>query len=146
LDVGRGIWAMAGAKRRRTQMERTGKMVAWACMCSTLFMGCYTSVMVEPTGEGKEKIYSDRIYYVITKDGTKYEFEKAPAIAKDTIVGEVKIHMEPGFITKQVSIPVSDVVKANVSQFELGSTIWAGVGTVVLAIFIFVAWAVKNLK
>ena len=182
-------------------MQSTGKVVAWACMFTTLFMGCYNSVLIDPKGEGKKeirsnkikylvttngtkyvfdypptivndavvigptekdkiysdhieyvatqdgtkwefnsfltivndtivtkptekyRIYSNRIDYVVTEDGTKYEFDKAPAIVDDAIVGEAKVRTDPGFITKQVSIPLSDVVRVNVKELDSGKTI-----------------------
>ena len=107
-----------------SQMNMTAKLVAWACIFSILITGCYNSVMVEPTGEGKEKIYSDRVSCVITKDGTEYEFEKAPTIVNDTIVGEVKIPMEPGFTRKEVSIPLSNVAEVYVKEPNPVATIF----------------------
>jgi len=123
-------------------MKKVGKVALWVSIFSTLFMGCYSSAMIDPKGDEKEKIYSGKIASVVTKDGTKYEFDKAPTIVNDTIVGEGKVSTEAGFITKQVSIPLSDVVKVNVKEFDLGKTIWGGVaivgvaGTIMLAIYL----------
>ena len=68
-------------------MKGVGRVVAWTCIFSTLFMGCYSSVLIDPTGEEKEKMYSGEIQAVITKQGTKYWFEKPPTIVNDAIVG-----------------------------------------------------------
>jgi len=92
--------------------------------------------MVEPTGEGKEKIYSERIGCVITKDGTEYEFEIAPTIVNDTIVGEVKIPMEPGFTRKQVSISLSNVAEVYVKEPNPVATIFLVPG-IIAGVYLF---------
>jgi hypothetical protein len=81
-------------------MKTTCKIIAVACIFSTLFMGCYSSGLIEPTGDERDKMYSDNIEYVILKDGTKHEFYTPPSITNDVIVGKTK---------HSVSIPLSDV-------------------------------------
>jgi hypothetical protein len=90
-------------------MKKARKMVAWGCIFSTLFMGCYASSVIEPTGVEKETIYSNNIEYVVTKDGTKYEFEKAPVVANNTIVGGAKLTWYTQVNEEETSIPLSTV-------------------------------------
>jgi hypothetical protein len=68
-------------------MHTSGKIAAGVCISSTLFMGCYSSSMIDLAGDEKEKIYTSDITSVLTKEGKKYEFENPPVVANDTIVG-----------------------------------------------------------
>jgi hypothetical protein len=77
-------------------MNATMKLTA--CICSTFFMGCYSSAMVWPPGDDTEKIQ-----LIITKDGTKYEFDTPPAFSNGVFVGVEK--------KRSVSIPLSSVSK-----------------------------------
>jgi hypothetical protein len=81
-------------------MKTTGRIVAWLCIFSTLLTGCYSSALIDPTGNDKAKVYSKDIEYIIMKDGTRHEFAAPPTIADDIIVWTT---------TKSVSIPLSDV-------------------------------------
>ncbi len=83
-------------------MKTAGKAVAWVCIFSTTFMGCYTSALIDPRGTEKDKIYSGRIESVTMNDGREYVFDPSPTTVDDSIVGIVK--------GKQVSIPLSDVI------------------------------------
>ncbi len=71
-------------------MKATGKIVVWVCIFSFLFMGCYSSVMVDPSGTEKEKIYSGKIESATMKDGTEFAFDPSPIAVSDSIVGIVK--------------------------------------------------------
>lgn len=97
-------------------MERTGKIVAWLCIFSTLLMGCYSSAIIDPTGDEKDEIYSQKIEYVVTKDGTKYQFRRPPTIVKDAIVGEVDMGVGDALAARQVSIPTFDVAQTGKSH------------------------------
>jgi hypothetical protein len=81
------------------------KFTACVCIFSTLFMGCYSSTMISPTGDDKEKMHTDRIQHIITKDGSKYDFDTdtPPVISNDSFVGVEK--------KWPVSIPLSSVSK-----------------------------------
>jgi hypothetical protein len=81
----------------------TMKITACVCIFSTLFMGCYSSSMISPTGDDKEEMYTNKIQLIITKDGSKYEFDISPVISNDSFVGVEK--------KKPVSIPMSSVAK-----------------------------------
>ena len=89
-------------------MNRTGKQVAWVCIVSTLVMGCYSSAMIDPRGDDKDRMYTDRIEVVITKEGTKYDFDASPSIVDSAIVGS-----QPGY---QVSLPLSSVATISASD------------------------------
>jgi hypothetical protein len=85
-------------------MQEAGKGVAWICIFSMLFLGCYSSTIVEPTDNGKVRLLSNRILYVVTNDGVKYTFDKAPCVVNDTICGEFR------------SIPISNVSYASIAD------------------------------
>ncbi len=89
-------------------MKTAGRIAAWTCIFSTLLMGCYSSVMIEPTGLEKEKIYSGRIKSEVTKDGTVFWFDPLAVADSTAIVGVVN--------GKQVSIPLSDVESVTTSS------------------------------
>jgi hypothetical protein len=60
---------------------------------------------------------------VVTYDGTKYEFTSPPSIVNDTIIGDVKVKVPGGTMTKQVSVLISDVTRVGVSKFNATSTV-----------------------
>ncbi len=95
-------------------MKTVTKAVAWACIFSTLLMGCYSSMMIDPKGDGRDKIYSDRIRYVVTKDSTKYVFATPPTVSNDAIVGVAN--------NDSVSIPLSSVSEVYVTKSEPAKT------------------------
>jgi len=103
-------------------MTATNKSIAWLCIFSTCLAGCYSSSLIDPANE-RDRVYSDKIDYVVTYDGTKYEFSSPPSIVNDTIIGDVKVKVPGGTITKQVSIPISDVTRVGVSKFNATSTV-----------------------
>lgn len=111
-------------------MKRVIKVVAIVCIFSTLFMGCYSSTLIDPRGEERNRIYEGEIRSVVTKEGAKYEFEIPPTIANDAIVGVIRTL--PGPTAHQVSIPISEVAEVSVSEFSTEQTVRAGV--LVLAI------------
>ena len=93
-------------------MTTVGKATACVCIFSTLLMGCYTPALINPSGEGKKNIYAtDEVYYVITKDSTKYVFDYPPVITHDTIIGQVTKE-----ICTEVSIPLSDLAQVGESK------------------------------
>jgi hypothetical protein len=85
-------------------MERASQRFAWICIFGTVLWGCYTSTVVEPIGEGKDRMLSHRILYVVTKDSIKYVFDNAPSIINDTIVNEFRL------------IPISHVAYASIGD------------------------------
>jgi len=110
------------AKLRMTVMDMMSRIIAWLCVFSTLLTGCYSSSLIDPANE-RDRVYSDRIDYVVTYDGTKYEFSSPPSIVNDTIIGDVKIKVPGGTMTKQVSVLISDVTRVGVSKFNATSTV-----------------------
>jgi hypothetical protein len=116
---------------RRTHLNKAAPAVAWICICSTLLMGCYTTMLIDTKGDEKGKFYSNRIEYVITKEGRKYVFETPPSIRNDTIVGEAKIDYGY-YVTREVAISVSEVGYVSVAKY---STVLTVVGIVTLVGF-----------
>jgi hypothetical protein len=96
-------------------MGRAGKAVAWICIFSILFAGCYIPSLIDPAGDERDKIYSEEIKYIIMKDSTTYEFIQPPTVLNDTVFGQVA-PKENGWA--EVSISESDV--AQVGQTQLG--------------------------
>jgi hypothetical protein len=92
-------------------MKTRLKVVAWLCIFSTLLMGCYTSIIVEPTGDGKNLLRSHRIGYLVSKDSVKYVYDKPPIIVNDTIVGEF------------TSVPLAHVSYASIEDMPLPDSI-----------------------
>jgi len=93
-------------------MKTVGKIVAWLCIFSTLFVGCYSSALIDPSGNERSKIYSGDIEYVIMKDGTKQVFTNHPffihyfATHPSCVDDTIRVPVE-----KTVLIAKSDVVR-----------------------------------
>jgi hypothetical protein len=113
------------------------------------------TIMIQPTGVAKGKIYSDKIEYVITKDGRKYIFENPPAIVHDSIVGEVEMIVTPDIATDptawvtaatgtRVSIPLSDVERVSVSEFNIWGTVIACVAVASVPFVLLGLWALSD--
>jgi hypothetical protein len=83
-------------------MNAAKKPVAWLCILSTLLMGCFGTVLVKPEGDDKERVCSNEIEYVITKDGRGYQFVSPPTIVNGAIIGEGRLNRD------KVSIHLSD--------------------------------------
>jgi hypothetical protein len=115
-------------RRRRTHMTRAGKATACVCIFSVLYMGCYISTLIDPTGAERDKMHTGKIEYLITKDSTKFEFDRSPTVTKDAIVGQVK--------GEQVSIPLSDVANVYVSEFGYWKAVQTTVGVAVIGVFV----------
>ena len=102
-------------------MNTTGKIVAGVCIFSTLFMGCYSSVLVIPDDAENVRVNSGYIDYVITKDGKKYEFQRPPVVANDRLVGEATVTGYGQVNQEEISIPLSDLAfnsKSNYGETE----------------------------
>lgn len=128
LHVRREISARSECELRRTHMGTATKAMAWVSIFSTLFMGCYSSVLVDLKRDEKDRLSSYRIKYVVTKDSRKYEFEKPPAVVKDSIVGKVKIPLSRGYLTEQVTIPISDVTEVYAEELNRLGTVYLVLG------------------
>ena len=105
----------------------TTKIVAVVCAFSTLLIGCYSSVLIDPTGDEKGKMYKNDIEMVQTKDGSGYTFYEPPKIDSTAIVGMRIIKWGSSITKEQVSIPLSDVQVVQVSQFDSISTIYLAI-------------------
>lgn len=84
-------------------------------------------------GDGKGKIYMDRIQFIITKDSTKYEFDTPPKVSDDHIVGLA--------LNKSTSIPLSDVSQVCVTKFKAAETVLLSVAVAGL-LYLIIAEAV----
>jgi hypothetical protein len=114
-------------------MNRIFRIVAWVTTVSMCVTGCYTSSLIEPVAGDEGELYSQDIEIVVTRDGTKYQFDDVPrpTIVKGSIVGYVK--------RTQVIIPIAEVSKVYVSKVDAGMTtlaVIAGAVVVLAAIFI----------
>jgi hypothetical protein len=67
-------------------MKKAGGAGAVFCICGTLFMGCYTSTLLEADDDWLGKIPSESIVWVATKAGVRYQFVAPPEVVQDTIV------------------------------------------------------------
>jgi hypothetical protein len=101
-------------------MNATGKAVALVCIFSTLFTGCYSSTLIDPDGDGKDRIHSEGIEYVVMKDGQRYDFVVPPYIKNGAIVGPLA-----SGDSVEVSLPLSEVKDVCVSEIHLLPTIGA---------------------
>jgi hypothetical protein len=104
-------------------LNTIGKIVTGVCIFSTLFVGCYSSVLVDPTGDEKDKIYKNNIEMVLTKNGTLYKFDSLARVDSNAIVGMAMIQGGKDIKAKQVSIPLSDIQRVQVSQFNTANTV-----------------------
>ena len=82
-------------------MNTIGRIPTWTCVCCILFSGCYSYTTTHATETGDSAIDPASIYAILAKDGTQYEFDHAPIIENDKIVGMVG--------GRSVLIPMSDV-------------------------------------
>jgi hypothetical protein len=101
-------------------MKRLATIVAWLCIFSILFVGCYSVVLVDPTDAENVRINSGNIEHVFTKDGKKYEFEKPPSVANDQLVGEATVTANTQVKQEETSVPLSDV--AYIRKSDSGKT------------------------
>jgi hypothetical protein len=107
-------------------MKKASKVVAWLFIFSILFLGCYSSVTIDPTRNEREKIYSGTIESVVTEDGTAYVFPMAPTIVNDTIIGVIEGGWNPATMSqdvRQVRISISDVERVSISEIDTGLTV-----------------------
>jgi hypothetical protein len=103
-------------------------------MFSSGLLGCTSTSLIQPEGENGEKLYSGQIESVVTKDGTKYEFERNQ---KGTVAAGMVRGISEG---KTVAIPLGDVDKLLVRESNTGLTILAvGVGVVAVVAIIVAA-------
>jgi hypothetical protein len=104
-------------------MEKASKGVAWICMLITLFAGCYSSAgVIGPDSPDKERMFSDRILFVETKDGKGYEFDSPPDIRDSSLVGYV--------MGEYTLIPLSDVDRVKVERLDGVATSFAIAGCI----------------
>jgi hypothetical protein len=118
-------------------MSATIRFTAWICIFSTGFLGCTSTTLIQPEAENGEELYSGQIESVVTKDGTKYEFEG--------VTGNIAAGMIRGISGgKAVAIPLSDVDKVLVRENNTGLTILLVVGVAAVVALVIVAVAAKG--
>jgi hypothetical protein len=104
---------------RRTHLNRAAPAVVWICILSFSLAGCYSSMAIDHQGAEREKMYSERVKYVITSENTRYEFNySAPEISEDFILGMADFRTAKGPVTRQVLIPLTNVVTVGVREFQ----------------------------
>jgi hypothetical protein len=101
----------------------TTKIVAGICIFSTLFMGCSSSMLIDPAGADKDKIQSGGIEYVVTKDSTMHKFYWPARADSCTVVGVVLTQVGGESSPVQVWIPLSDIQWVYVRQFDASTTL-----------------------
>ena len=80
----------------------------------------------------EEKMHAGTIEYVTTMDGTKYEFDKAPGVTNDRIVGQASLLQNGRTIKKDVSIPLAEVGTVRVREIDWMTTAGVAVSLVVV--------------
>jgi hypothetical protein len=95
-------------------MNRPGKPLEWISLYSLLSMGCYSSALIDPKGDERDKIYSGEIEYIVMKDSAKYVFDRTPEVVRDSIVGTTDC--------RQVSLPLVDVAAAGIREMDWTAT------------------------
>jgi hypothetical protein len=115
---------------------RAAKGVAWVCILSTLLMGCYGGVVIDPTGEQKDEVYSNDILQVTTKDNVEYSFEQPATIVNDTIIGVIRVPATEGLMRKTVAIPLSVVSTVTLDKISVLMTVIAASAVVGLSVWI----------
>ena len=83
------------------------------------------------SGDANGRVYMDRLQYVVTKDGTKYEFATPPTISPDLILGVP--------VNKSISLPRSDLAFVSGKDFSYTKTAGFIVGTTVATFTILIA-------
>lgn len=119
-------------------MNVTMKLIAWTCILSTALWGCTSTTLVNPEGKNADKLYDGDIEIVVTKDGTKYEFEDSQEV---TINAGVIRGISGG---KAVAIPLAEISKVYVRESDTVLTILAGVGVVAIIGFVVVGSALSD--
>jgi hypothetical protein len=126
--------------QERSAMNATIRLIAWICILSTGLLGCTSTTLIQPEGANQEKLSSGEIESLVTKDGTKYEFE---GTKKGTLADGMVRGISGG---RAVAIPLSDVDKILVRESNTGLTILlVAVGAVaVVAIIVALAGGSKS--
>jgi hypothetical protein len=115
-------------------VKKTGRLSVCAGILSLLFVGCYSSSVIDVEAGDADSIDPEQIDYVLLKDATKVEFDTTPVIAQDAIVG-----LSDG---QRVTIPLSEVSIVQMRKTFDGTTTLLGgviVGLVGLAVIVAVS-------
>jgi hypothetical protein len=125
-------------------MEKASKGVTWICIFSTLLTGCYSSATVGPDSFAEVRLHHNRIIYVVTKDGTRYDFDKQPTVTEKGICGDSNVHVEGGFVRRPVVISPSDVAQICVKELDGPDTTRAVLWTVAIVAVVTAVLVVAN--
>ncbi len=110
-------------------MESAARITAWVTIFSILFTGCYSSALIDPAGKEKQDLASQRIEYVVTKDGKAHVFDAPATVDSIEVSGIVK--------GQRVSYPWSDIYRVGTSDFDVAMTIIAAIGIAGLCTAVF---------
>lgn len=97
-------------------MQNASKSVAWICILSTLFSGCYSYMLIDPNGLERDKISSCDIEYVVTKDSTRYDFRWPPDIREGAVVGWATAKLRYDESGIKVTVPLSDLAETGMTK------------------------------
>jgi hypothetical protein len=123
-------------------MTKTGKVVAWICIANLPLAGCYSSAVIDPRGPAADKMRTQQIAYVTTKDLTKYEFNySAPEVTESYIVGVADFPEGKGRATWQVALPFTNISEVGVKEFRPVETGFAVVGIPLAIVGVYYAVA-----
>jgi hypothetical protein len=118
-------------------VQRGLRTIAWVSIFSNLFIGCYSSALVDPTGSDGGQMYSGTIEFVVTKDGTKHLFDIPATVVKNAIVGTSN--------GKPIAIPLADITKVYVTNSDTTATTVVVVVVILAAALLFAAIAFGGL-
>jgi len=115
-------------------MKKAPRAFAWACAVSTAWTGCYSSAIVAP--DDVAGLSSGTIVALETKDGNIFNFADPPTVVNGVITGVVRIPFDPGFIQKQVTLPLGDVTSFRVRRCNAEATRWVFIGLAATALIV----------
>lgn len=89
---------------------KTRRVIAGGSFVVFTFAGCFSpETTLNPSVEPIENISSEKIYYVVLRDSTRYDFVEPASVVNDTIVGEARAPAAESTATRQLMIPLTDV-------------------------------------
>jgi hypothetical protein len=98
-------------------MDRLSKGFSWIWIFSTLLMGCYVPVVIDPNGKEGKELPGIEIWYVVTKDGKRIDFVEPPKVdgGSRMIVGQIVVTTQ-GSDTQKVSISLAAVARTGKTE------------------------------
>lgn len=116
-------------------MQYASKILAWILIISMLFMGCYTSTIINTEGSDRKEISSGRIESLVLKDSSQYVFQVPARIINDTVVGTS--------YGRSVKVPLSAVAKVTLKRSDPVKTAFLvlGIGAGAVVLYWGIYWA-----